>query len=339
MSLGSPWTLPRAVLEDLLAAAREKLASNESVEDRAAGILLDQLELATREGQDPEETQLNRAELRKRGKAKGFALPDNTALNPRLGALGDAAAEWIKFDSPRNRKWWGRLIGPTAAKREDAKGDQLYFMPEAFPESAVLHMSRAEGLSIESANVLIGNADDLMKKLLFPLLPTASEIDLVNAYHVNEWVRDHLEEFRENEKSVLRACFLDVVDECLVAVFRRKVHDRSEEVIRDRVSTSIQQLLRCEKPEYERRKMRLEPPKVAPRAKFSIYLTPQRITYTFCRVDDQAIIVPLDVKMSQDPRPPAWAMSRAAMPNTFDYYMKDINALFEEARLVYPTSS
>jgi len=69
------------------------------------------------------------------------------------------------------------------------------------------------------------------------------------------------------------------------------------------------------------------------RAHYQVYLAKQRITYSYCRIDNQALIVPLDVKTDKEPRPPAWAISRELCPATFDYYLGDIEKMFGDREL------
>jgi hypothetical protein len=73
-----------------------------------------------------------------------------------------------------------------------------------------------------------------------------------------------------------------------------------------------------------------------PRAKYEIRLTPQRITYSFYRIDDVAFLVPLDMKRAQNPAPLAWALAKDTAPRAFAHYLQEYETMFSEAIQVYP---
>lgn len=337
MGDGTRWNIPRPVLDELVRVVENGYLDDSKFEYRFTRELLQQLRGALDAGKNPADHSMTREEILAR---LGHQRHERSGLNTQLARVAEECGRWREF-TVQGQVWWGRLLGPTGAARGDKGSDRLFFIPEVFPGSAVLGLTRGETdqpLGFESVNVQIGDAEDLAARWLFPLLPTATRIDLVNAYHVNEWVRDKLESFRNRESALLRACFMDVLDDELLRVFRRKVYDRTEDVIKHRVGESIQKLLRCDPVDVRGRHPQIEPPEHPPRATFSIYITPQRVTYSYWRVDGRSIIVPLDVKLSQDPRPIAWALGSDITPRAFDYYATDIESLFEERYRVYTSS-
>lgn len=337
MGDGNRWSIPRPVLDALIGEVEKKFGDVSRFEYRFVCELLQQLRSALAAGQDPAKDAAKREEVLKK---LGHQSIERSGLNTQLARAAQECGTWREF-AVEGQVWWGRLRGPTGAARQEPGSDRLFFIPEVFPGSAVLGLTRGETdqpVGLESVNVQIGDAEDLTARWLFPLLPTATRIDLVNAYHVNEWVRDKLESFRNRESGLLRACFMDVLDEELLRVFRRKVYDRTEDVIKHRVGESIQKLLRCDPVDVRGRRPQIESPDHPPRATFSIYVTPQRLTYSYWRVDGRSIIVPLDVKLSQDPRPIAWALGSDITPRAFDYYATDIESLFEERYRVYTSN-
>jgi hypothetical protein len=164
----------------------------------------------------------------------------------------------------------------------------------------------------------------------------ATSIDILAAYRVGE-IRRALDSFRTKPVANLRACFANMWDDALANVYLRKFHDRSTEYMRKAVEESIQQLLGPSRVEVvspsEIRVLDMVNP---PAAHYQIRLTSQRITFGYYRVDDAAVVVPLDMKRAQNPAPPAWAIDRETAPRVFDRYLGEFAAMFDEALRVYP---
>ncbi len=165
----------------------------------------------------------------------------------------------------------------------------------------------------------------------------ARMIDVLAAYRVGEIARV-LDGFRRSAETQLRACFGNMWDAALVAVYQRKYHDRSSNYIRDAVMDSVSRLLGpCEFDEPSAGHcLRAKNLKDPPRAEYQIRLTSQRITYGFYRIDNYAIIVPLDMKKSQNPAPFAWVLPRESAPKAFDHYVQEFDRMFSEADSVFP---
>ncbi len=204
---------------------------------------------------------------------------------------------------------------------------------EAVSEFASLGTFR----QLEKTVTVNGPVEVLTTQWLLQYLDEATQIDLVNAYRINDFVRQGLGRFRKRRGARLRCCFIDAWDLPLVNVFQRKVVDRSATQIQESLLSSVQKLLALpHQPKNGERFPNIPMPETSDVATIDIYLTSQRPTYTFCRIDDRAIIVPLDMKHTQDPPPRAWAISRATCPLAFDYYLADSDKLFAEATHVFP---
>jgi DNA polymerase III epsilon subunit-like protein len=155
------------------------------------------------------------------------------------------------------------------------------------------------------------------------------KIDILVSYRVNEVVRD-MRFFRANPEARMRVCLSNMFDAELNAAYRRKYENRSEKELQDRLADSVRNILIDSGDPKEAGTIRAVDGKLnisslshPPAANYQIYLTPQRITYGYYRIDDIAWIVPLDLKSSKDPSPFAWAFDRERSTRLFDYYAND----------------
>lgn len=206
----------------------------------------------------------------------------------------------------------------------------LSLPPQARAKSPFASVASYQGL--ERVHTLVGNQPHLESQWLMPLLSTATKIDLINAYRVNEELLRGLEGFTARPGARLRACFIDAWDELVVAIQCRKT-SHTPEYIRRAINDSLTRLLRL--PDSSDLTAPYLP-RGCPswmRAHYQVFLAKQRLTYTLCRVDDRALIVPLDVKSDKEKRPKAWAISEAICPETFAYYLEDIDKMFNDERL------
>lgn len=192
---------------------------------------------------------------------------------------------------------------------------------------------------VEAARVFVGDWATINTEVIQRLAgsPGAREIDIVAAYRVGD-IRRALESYRKRPESRLRACFGNFWDESLAECYRRKYSDRSPEYMRSAVEDSITKLLGpCE--------LRVDAsgaPAVTaltdpPSGGYEIRLTGQRITFGYHRIDAIAVLVPLDMKKSQDPAPYAWVIDAATNPKTFAHYRSQYDEMFQEAVRVYPS--
>ncbi|MCG3193046.1 MAG: hypothetical protein DIJKHBIC_02295 [Thermoanaerobaculia bacterium] len=211
--------------------------------------------------------------------------------------------------------------------------------PREKPEGETLPKLRGTESHVERIETLVGDIDKLTVDWILPFLPTAKKIDLVNAYRVNESIVRHplFQAFKDRKTSQLRACFLDPWDAPLIDIHRRKLgRTRTTSYIQDAFKASINRLLSDDiSITHARNRTRVKVLSGKPLADFQISVTNQRITYTYCRVDNRALIVPLDMKKKQDPRPLAWLITTDACPAAFQYYLSDVGALFSDGKSVY----
>jgi hypothetical protein len=121
----------------------------------------------------------------------------------------------------------------------------------------------------------------------------------------------------------------------LVAAYQRKYHDREAPYIQGAIRESVERLLgKCEFDYDAEGALRAIKPEKQPEAQFEIALTSQRITYSFYRVDDTCFIVPLDMKMDQDPPPLAWTLSQETSHGIYTQYAGEYSSMFGEARRI-----
>jgi hypothetical protein len=174
--------------------------------------------------------------------------------------------------------------------------------------------------------------------------PNVKEIDVLVAYRVNQVIRE-MRAFRMNEAASMTVCLADMFDEELNAAYLRKYGDpkRGSDYLKNELLTSIREIILGEENAQEYDKIRMEDGKLVigdlrsrPRARLKVYLTRQRITFSYYRSDDVAWVIPLDIKKSKDPAPFAYALARSRVTELFEYYSTaEFQKVVEEARPVY----
>jgi len=164
----------------------------------------------------------------------------------------------------------------------------------------------------------------------------ARSVDILAAYRVGDIHKPLEAKWKAREGASVRACFANMWDDALLATYRRKYDDRSADHIRNAVKESIEFLLGPCEVRVENGKVSIANVQDPPRAKYEIRLTPQRITYSFYRIDDIAFLVPLDMKRAQNPSPLAWALAKDTAPRAFAHYLQEYETMFSEAIQVYP---
>jgi len=125
-------------------------------------------------------------------------------------------------------------------------------------------------------------------------------------------------------------------DSELAEIYRRKYYDRSVDHIRTAVKQSIEQVLgKCEIVEdLSNKTLRITNIANSPKAKCEIWLTPQRITYSYYRIEEFVFLLPLDMKRDQNPAPRGWVFSRDMNPRTFKHYVEEYDRMLNEATRV-----
>lgn len=176
-------------------------------------------------------------------------------------------------------------------------------------------------ISANAINLLAGKAD-------------AQEIDLLVAYSVNQ-IRDTLEkDFKKRRGAKLRACFANFFDPDLCKAYRRKYEDRTAKDLKDSLKQSIKFLLGPCKLNVKNHQVVVTDLTDPPEAEYDLRLTDQRITFSYYRVDDCSFLVPLDMKKQKQPAPLVWVVEKETSPTPYDFYLREFNAVFEEASRV-----
>jgi hypothetical protein len=215
--------------------------------------------------------------------------------------------------------------------------DQLSILgPRTRRSSSLQHLAVLE--TVEEVQTLVGSWATLHTNGIAQLAgaSTARSIDILAAYRVGE-IRRVLDSFRERGDATLRACFANMWDDQLLAVYQRKYHDRTAEQIRAALKESIEFLVGpCEIQEKNGEHLVVTTASNPPAAKYEIHLTNQRITFGYYRIDGVAFVVPLDMKKAQNPAPLAWVVDRETAPREFAYYLEEYGRVFEEGLRVFP---
>jgi hypothetical protein len=190
---------------------------------------------------------------------------------------------------------------------------------------------------VEPVQTFAGSFRDVLNNGVIRLVTEQSprEIDIVVGYRIGEF-RRVLTEFRKDPSRRLRVCFANVWDDGLVEMYRRKFYDRDAAYMRAALADSIRGILGQCDIEPNAGGIIITNIANAPAAQFEIALTSQRITYSLYRVDDVIFLVPLDMKLPQDPAPLAWCFARDTSPRTFNQYKDEYEQFFLEAKRVYP---
>jgi len=192
---------------------------------------------------------------------------------------------------------------------------------------------KASGSSYRSLPIMAGDIKALLADEITPRIRRhAREIDVLGLYRGIDIYRE-LDEFREAKRSRLRLCLFDAWDKSVVEMYRRKIKHEPK-YFRTAIEETIGRFVGAGK-----LKKTLKGPCFAPDrpivADFDVRLTQARITYDYCRVDNVAVVIPLDMKSNQNPPPPAFLLTRDEHPELFAFYFGDFGAMFKDARSVY----
>jgi len=242
-----------------------------------------------------------------------------------------------------------QVLKPTAAMMKQPRRQYSEFGLSYQP--AKLHRFLPDE-RLELVHALVGSWDQFGAIAALMQEPSAREIDILVAYRVIDVFRS-MQEFRSNPKARLRLCMADMMDRRLNAVYRRKYVDRTIEYLEEAVRGSIRHVLLGEEDPDEAEKIvlgDLESPTEdrvrevrigdlvdPPKAQYEICLTPQRITFSYYRIDDIAFVIPLDMKPGKGPAPYVWTISKERNPEIFEYYIHtEYDAVIGRAKKVYP---
>src|ERR1700674_802412 len=215
--------------------------------------------------------------------------------------------------------------------------DQLLILgPRPRRSSSLQHLATLD--TVEEVQTLVGTWQTLHTYGIARLAgaSTARSIDILAAYRVGE-IRRALDDFRDRQDATLRACFANMWDNELLAAYQRKYHDRTADQIRSALKESLEFLIGpCEIREQGGDHVIVPTSAKPPAAKYEIRLTNQRITFSYYRIDDIAFMVPLDMKLAQNPPPLAWVVDRETTPRAFAYYLDEYGRVFAEGLRVFP---
>ncbi len=203
---------------------------------------------------------------------------------------------------------------------------------------------------LELVHSLVGSWDQFGAIAALMQDPSVHEIDILVAYRVIDVFRS-MRKFRSNPKARLRLCMADMMDRHLSAIYRRKYVDRKEGYLEEAVRDSIRHVLIGESDPKEagkivlvdlkpptqdrRREVRIGNLVDPPKANYEIYLSPQRITFSYYRIDDISFVIPLDMKSGKGPAPYVWTISKERNPRLFEYYLQtEYEAVIRSAKTV-----
>jgi len=192
--------------------------------------------------------------------------------------------------------------------------------------------------SFERCWSVVGDAEKLALEHIVPEIATATQIDMVSIYRPVAGMYRYLDDFRNTPGNRLRVCFANMWDSTLESAYARKIAGKKAGYMRDSLLETIQRYLGDETvvDATDPKRIRATPP-AGCAADYRVYLTDQRVTYNYCRVDDVLLIIPLDMKKAQRPSPPGWVFRCDDAPHAFSYYVGDFEKILAESQQIYGT--
>lgn len=224
------------------------------------------------------------------------------------------------------------------ATAREVCGDLVALGPRPRKKSTIVDALNIQKDTLEELNTIVGDWFTVNTQAIQRLaaIQSSKEIDVLSAYRIGD-IRRALSEFRQRPVARLRACFANMWDAPLLAAYKRKYYDREDKYIQDAVVDSIQQLLGpCKVTPLDPNVISVTELTEPPAANYEIYLTQQRITFGYYRIDDNSFVVPLDMKKKQDPSPPVWVLPRDLAPRAFEKYLGEYEQVLREALRVFP---
>jgi hypothetical protein len=189
--------------------------------------------------------------------------------------------------------------------------------------------------SLEKCPTVVGDIDTLINDFVSPEIAKATRIDMMSSYRPVSYVHKRLEKFGQTEGNRLRVCFGNQWDLDLARAYARKTQ-RDPARMQDGVRESIGRFLgdQVNVDASDPAAIRVTGTSTC-KADYRIYLTPQRVTYNYCRIGDVAMVAPLDMKTKQTPAPVGWLVRRAHAPDAFAYYEQDFESMLAESQCIY----
>ena len=192
-----------------------------------------------------------------------------------------------------------------------------------------------DGFSLEKCPTVVGDIDMLIHACLSSKIAKATQIDMMSSYRPVSNVYRYLGKFGQVGTNRLRVCFGNQWDVELARAYGRKTQ-RDPTRMQDAVKESIGRFLGdgVDIDATDPANVRVTGT-TSCKADYRIYLTPQRVTYTYCRVGDVAMVAPLDMKKAATPRPMGWLLRRDHAPEAFAYYEHDFETMLAEGQCIY----
>jgi len=189
--------------------------------------------------------------------------------------------------------------------------------------------------SIEKCPTVVGDIDTLINDFISPEIARSTQIDMMSSYRPVSNVYKRLLRFGQTEANRLRVCFGNQWDVNLAHAYARKTQ-REPARMQDAVCESIGRFLGDEVKidASDPAAIRVTGSSTC-KADYRVYLTPQRVTYNYCRVGDVAMVAPLDMKTKQIPAPVGWLLRRDHAPDAFAYYEQDFELMLAESQCIY----
>lgn len=199
-----------------------------------------------------------------------------------------------------------------------------------------------QGNEICGINAAVGPFRRVLEETVYPRVgkPDVAEVDVIVAYRFNE-VATVMAPNLQRKEFRLRLCLANMWDEELAQIYLRKYYNRDLEHLRDGVKTSITvtlgRLKDWSKPARRDQAPRFVPESPPP-ARVEIYLTPQRVTHAYYRIDDLMCVVPLDMQKSATPPPRAWVFTKDQSAATYSYYKNHFDSVIKDKESIsaYP---
>jgi hypothetical protein len=189
-------------------------------------------------------------------------------------------------------------------------------------------------------NAAVGTFRRVLEEAVYPRVgkPDVKEVDAVIAYRFDD-VANVIGPNLTRKAFSLRVCLSNMWDDQLAQIYLRKYNNRDSQhmknAIKSALTVTLGKLGNWSEPSHEGGVPRFSP-ELPPAAGVEIYLTQQRVTHAYYRIDDLMCVVPLDMQTADKSRPRAWVFTRDQNEGTFAYYHTHFSNVIKESTRVYP---
>lgn len=193
---------------------------------------------------------------------------------------------------------------------------------------------------ISGINAAVGPFRRILEEIVYPRVgkPDVREVDVIAAYRFNEVAKVLVSNLNRKDFS-LRFCLANMWDKELAQIYLRKYYDRDLEHLQSGVKESITVTLGKLR-DWSEPARRDQPPRFVSEsllaANIEIYLTRQRITHAYYRIDDLICVVPLEMQKSATPPPRAWVFTKDQSADTYSYYTNHFDSVIKESIAAFP---